>query len=287
MSKAIITFPILGDGFRLDFPSSFTVLGLNIHWYGVIIACGFLLAVFYAVKRSKDFGLSEETVLDMVIWIAPFAIICARAYYVIFNFDIYRDNLNDMFKIWKGGLAIYGGVIGAVIGGFVFSKIKKVKLGNMLDVAGLGLLIGQSIGRWGNFVNREAFGRETDIFCRMGLTFNGETIYVHPTFLYESVWNAIGFILLHIYSKKRVNAYSGEIFTLYVLWYGLGRAFIEGLRTDSLYLFGLQIFGYGIRTSQLLAVLSCVGAASLFLYNKSKIKNYSKNQKENIDEIQN
>ena len=287
MSKAIITFPILGDGFRLDFPSSFTVLGLNIHWYGVIIACGFLLAVFYAVKRSKDFGLSEETVLDMVIWIAPFAIICARAYYVIFNFDIYRDNLNDMFKIWKGGLAIYGGVIGAVIGGFVFSKIKKVKLGNMLDVAGLGLLIGQSIGRWGNFVNREAFGRETDIFCRMGLTLNGETIYVHPTFLYESVWNAIGFILLHIYSKKRVNAYSGEIFTLYVFWYGLGRAFIEGLRTDSLYLFGLQIFGYGIRTSQLLAVLSCVGAASLFLYNKSKIKNYSKNQKENIDEIQN
>src|SRR5699024_4654697 len=105
-SKAIITFPILGDGFRLDFPSSFTVLGLNIHWYGVIIACGFLLAVFYAVKRSKDFGLSEETVLDMVIWIAPFAIICARAYYVIFNFDIYRDNLNDVFKIWKGGLAI-------------------------------------------------------------------------------------------------------------------------------------------------------------------------------------
>jgi len=189
----------------------------------------------------------------------PFAIICARLYYCIFAWHEkgYAENPISILYIWNGGLAIYGGVIGAAIGVTVFCLCKKIKLPALLDLVALGFLIGQSIGRWGNFFNREAFGAETDFFLRMGLglTADGKVApfysYYHPTFLYESVWNAIGFVLLHFLSKRR--KYDGQIALGYLAWYGLGRAIIEGLRTDSLYL-------GDFRVSQLLAALSCAVA---------------------------
>ena len=251
MHTATVTFPMLGDWFSFSGSPDITVFGFTFHWYGVIIALGFILAVLYCLRRCESFGITQDDVIDMLIGAVPLAIICARAYYVIFNFDLYRDNLADVFKIWQGGLAIYGGIIGAVIGLLIVCKIKKISARAMMDVGAFGLLIGQSVGRWANFVNREAFGRTTDIFCRMGLSNGTTNIYVHPTFLYESLWNFVGFILLHIVSKKTRRKYDGQYFLYYLGWYGLGRMMIEGLRTDSLYLFGTAI-----RVSQLLAGLS-------------------------------
>ena len=251
MKFTTISFPSLG--LELNPPSYFTLGPLTIHFYGVIIALGLVLAVVYGMRRSKQFGFTEDDILDGVLWIVPFAIICARLYYCIFAWDSYRDNPISMLYIWEGGLAIYGGVIGAAIGIIVYARVKKLSLGGLLDLVSLGFLIGQSIGRWGNFMNREAFGAETESFLRMGLmnSRTGSFEYYHPTFLYESVWNAIGFVLLHKLSKKR--QYDGQIALGYVAWYGLGRAFIEGLRTDSLYL-------GDFRVSQLLAAISCVAA---------------------------
>lgn len=259
MHEATITFPILGENFQLNFKSTIDIFGFRLHWYGVIIAIGFLLAVIYAIKRSQQFGLTEDNIIDMLICAVPLAVIGARAYYVIFSWKDYKDNLVDVFKIWEGGLAIYGGVIGAVIGVFIFSKWKKVKMGPVADIGGLGLLIGQSIGRWGNFVNREAYGVKTTVAWRMGLTNQYGTFYYHPCFLYESLWNIIGFVILHFYSKKR--KFDGEIFLLYLAWYGLGRAMIESLRSDSLYLFGSNL-----RVSQLVALLCVIGGLGIVLF---------------------
>jgi phosphatidylglycerol:prolipoprotein diacylglycerol transferase len=163
--------------------------------------------------------------------------------------------------IWEGGIAIYGGVLGAIVGMIVFCRIKKISLGATLDLVLMGFLIGQAIGRWGNFFNREAFGAETESFLRMGLlnALTGEITYHHPTFLYESAWNALGFVVLHFLSKKR--EFDGQIALGYAFWYGLGRFFIEGLRTDSLY-----IPGTALRVSQLLAALSCLAAAAVLVY---------------------
>ncbi len=261
-----ITFPMFGDSFAISGTESFTVFGLTIHWYGVIIAIGFLLAVLYVCRRSNDFGLTSDNLIDMLIWAVPAGIIGARIYYVIFDFSIYKDNFLDIFKIWEGGLAIYGGIIGSVIAAAIFAKVKKIPLGAILDLGGLGLLIGQTVGRWGNFINREAFGGETDIFCRMGLTdAAGNTIYVHPTFLYESIWNLLGLLLLHIFSKKGKRRYDGQLFAMYVAWYGFGRMLIEGLRTDSLY-----FFSTGIRVSQLLAGISVAVALVYLAINGSR-----------------
>ena len=218
-----------------------------------------LLAVLYASKRSKEFGLKEDDLIDGVLWVAPFAIICARLYYCIFEWDQYASNPISILYIWNGGLAIYGGVLGAVIGLSVFCKVRKIKATAMMDVVSLGLLIGQLVGRWGNFMNREAFGAPTDSFLRMGLynTATGAVEYYHPTFLYESLWNFVGFLLLHFLSKKR--KYDGQVALGYVAWYGLGRAFIEGLRMDSLY--------WGpFRVSQVLAGISCVAAVAVLLW---------------------
>jgi phosphatidylglycerol:prolipoprotein diacylglycerol transferase len=258
-----ITFPNLGISMN---PSriAFTVLGKDIYWYGVIIACGFVLAVIYAMTRAKQFGLNDDNILDMLFAAVPTAIICARLYYCIFYWELYADDPISVLYIWEGGLAIYGGVIGAVAAVAVFCKIKKMPLGPMLDVGGLGLFIGQMVGRWGNFMNREAFGAETASFLKMGLEdATGQVTYYHPTFLYESVWNLIGFIGLHFYSKRR--KFDGEVFLLYVAWYGLGRSWIEGLRTDSLYLFGT-----GIRISQLVAIVSFVVSIGLVGYIRKK-----------------
>lgn len=254
-----ITFPSLN--LSLDPSRSFHIGPMEIHWYGLLIAVGLLLAVVYACRRCKTFGLRDSDLIDGVLCIVPFAVICARAYYCIFQWQAYVDDPISVLYIWQGGLAIYGGVIGAAIGIVVYARVKKdkVKLTAVLDITALGFLIGQSIGRWGNFINREAFGAETTSFLRMGLLnkLTGEVKYYHPTFLYESVWNACGFVLLHFLSKKR--KYDGQIALGYVAWYGLGRAMIEGLRTDSLY--------WGpIRVSQLLAAVSCVAAVAVLIF---------------------
>ncbi len=251
---------MFGNNFAFTVPGTYTIFGLTLHWYGAIIAVGFLLAYLYADHRTKDFGMTSDNFLSALICAVPAAIIGARLYYVVFNYSIYKDNFWDVFKIRNGGIAVYGSIIGAIIGIQIYCHVKKTPIAAYLDVGAFGLLIGQAIGRWGNFMNREAYGAATNVFCRMGLTdASGNTIYVHPTFLYESLWNVLGFILLHFFSKKFKRRYDGQIFAMYIAWYGLGRMFIEGLRTDSLYLFGT-----GVRVSQLLAAISFV-AALIFL----------------------
>ena len=254
-----ISFPSLG--IDIDPLREFSIGPVSIHMYGLIIACGLMLATIYCMRRANQFGLTEDHVLDGVLCVTPFALVCARAYYCAFSWELYADNPISVFYIWNGGIAIYGGVLGAILGMYVFCKVKKISLGATLDLVLLGFLIGQSIGRWGNFFNREAFGAETESFLRMGLldTFTGTVTYHHPTFLYESLWNALGFVLLHFLSKKR--EYDGQIALGYAVWYGLGRAFIEGLRTDSLY-----IPGTAIRVSQALAAASCILAAAVLVY---------------------
>ena len=246
-----ISFPALG--IALDPPKYLQIGPLMIYYYGVIIACGLILAVLYGCKRSHEFGIKEDDLVDGVLWVTPFAILCARAYYVIFSWERYAANPIEIFYIWEGGLAIYGGVLGALLGVAVFCRIKKIKISAMLDLVLMGFLIGQSIGRWGNFMNREAFGAETMSFFRMGLLnpYTDIVTFVHPTFLYESAWNALGFVILHFASKHR--RYDGQMALSYAAWYGLGRTFIEGLRADSLY-------GGPFRVSQLLAAVSCFAA---------------------------
>ena len=256
-----ISFPFLGV--EMNPPRVFSLGPLNIHLYGLAIGLGLILAVMYVCRRSKEFGLKEDDILDGVLWITPFAIICARIYYVAFSWKDYADNPMSVFAIWEGGIAIYGSVIGAVIGVIVLCKVKKLKVATVLDVTLLGFFIGQILGRWGNFFNREAFGAATDSFFRMGLynTVTGSWEYYHPTFLYESVWNLAGFILLHFLSKRR--QYDGQIALGYAAWYGLGRCFIEGLRVDSLY--------WGpFRVSQVLAGLTCVAASAILLWQAFK-----------------
>ncbi len=256
---------MFGDGFSITAPGSYSIFGLTLYWYGTIIAIGFLLAVIYVTKRSKQFGLTQDNIIDMLICAVPSAVIGARVYYVIFNFSLYKDNLWDIFKIRDGGLAIYGAIIFAVLAVIIYCKVKKMPMGPFFDIGALGLLIGQAAGRWGNFMNREAFGRETTVFCRMGLTdSSGNTIFVHPTFLYESLWNLLGLLLLHLFSKSGKRRYDGQIFAMYVAWYGFGRMLIEGLRTDSLYLFST-----GLRVSQVLAALSVIVAVVYLSVNGS------------------
>ena len=260
-----ISFPNLGITVDPN-PVAFTVLGKDIYWYGILIAGGFLLAVLYMMYRAKTFGITQDDVLDLVLWAVPIGVICARLYYCVFYWDLYRDNPISMLYIWEGGLAIYGGIIGGAITVLVLSRVKKIPPLVMLDDAAMGVIIGQICGRWGNFMNREAHGSVTDSFFKMGLVdAAGKVTYYHPTFLYESVWNLVGFIALHFYCKKR--KFDGEIFLLYVAWYGLGRAWIEGLRTDSLYLFST-----GIRVSQLVAAVSFVAAAGIIAWVRLKKK---------------
>lgn len=254
-----ITFPNLGITVNPN-PVAFTLFGKDIYWYGIIIAMGFLLAVCYMMYRAKSFGLTQDDVLDMVLWAVPIGVVCARLYYCIFYWELYADDPISIVYIWEGGLAIYGGIIGGAITLLVVAKVKKIPPLVMLDVASMGVIIGQLVGRWGNFMNREAHGAVTDSFFKMGLQdASGAVTYYQPTFLYESVWNLIGFIGLHLFVKKR--KFDGEVFLLYVAWYGLGRAWIEGLRTDSLYLFST-----GIRVSQLVAAVSFVTAAGILAY---------------------
>ena len=257
MSYSAISFPSLG--LELDPSRYFQIGNFNIYYYAVIIAVGLLLAVTYGLRRGRHFGLTEDDILDGVLWIVPVSVIFARAYYCAFKWEDFADNPISVLYIRDGGIAIYGAVIGAALCTVLHCKIKKIRLTAVLDLVALGFLIGQCVGRWGNFINREAFGAPTESFVRMGLlnTANGQTEYYHPTFLYESVWNLVGFIGLHFLSKKR--RYDGQIALGYVAWYGLGRTFIEGLRMDSLYLGSFRI-------SQLVAAITCFVAVAVLIW---------------------
>lgn len=264
-----ITFPYIGIELNIT-SDAFTIGGLTIKWYGIIIAVGLLLALIYCFGKMKEFGLDGDKVIDGVFAGIIGGIVCARLYYIIFNIDQYHD-IKEIFNIRNGGLAIYGGLIGAIGFGCLMLKLRKVKILPVLDLAGMGFLIGQGIGRWGNFFNHEAFGTNTtlpwgmssgriqnyltvhsgEIFEKTGLTVD-PNLPVHPCFLYESLWCLLGFLLLHLYYKKR--HYDGEMFLMYTCWYGFERMIVEGLRTDSLYV-------GTVRVSQLLAAV--LFAASL------------------------
>lgn len=278
-----ISFP--GLGLTLDPPTGFAFGDMRIYFYGIIIALGLFLAVAYALKRRRQFGLLEDDILDGVLWIVPVSIICARAYYCAFRWEEFAADPISVLYIWKGGIAIYGGIIGAALCVVIHCKIKRIRLAAVLDIVALSFLIGQFIGRWGNFFNREAFGAYCDHVLAMRLPTAclhvpenagpqlmeavallkekaSEGGYlgfyqVHPTFLYESIWNFVGFIGLHFLSKKR--RYDGQIALSYVAWYGLGRTFIEGLRMDSLYI-------GSFRVSQLVAAATCFIAVGILLW---------------------
>lgn len=286
----VIYFPNSGlfeNGIKID-NVMFTIPGLNleIYWYGFLIALGMVLAMIYAYRRVRKFGLEPDRFTDMVLAGFIGGIIGARAYYVVFSLDKYLTD-EGTFDLWAalsirdGGLAIYGGVIGALIFGLLVAKIRKVKIAPLLDLAGLGFLIGQCIGRWGNFFNQEAFGSKTslpwgmvskDILNELYFFYYPENVSVianraldmiaHPCFLYESLWCLVGFLALHFYSKHR--KFDGEIFLLYIGWYGLGRFWIEGLRTDSLYLVNTETLK--LKVSQLVAGTCVIFAAALLIY---------------------
>ena len=254
-----ISFPSLG--LSMDPGRYLDVFGFKVYYYGIIIAFGLVLAFIYGMRRCKQFGIKQDDILDGVVWIVPVAVLCARLYYCIFAWEEggYGKDLLSIFAFRDGGLAIYGGVIGAVVCVIFYCRKRKISLFAAMDLVVLGFLIGQSVGRWGNFFNREAFGAATDSFLKMGLynTATGMVEYHHPTFLYESLWNAVGLAALHFLSKRR--QYDGQLALGYGAWYGLGRMWIEGLRTDSLY--------WGpFRVSQVLAAISFVVCAAILIW---------------------
>lgn len=284
-----VQFP--GLGLEFTFNNTVHIGPISLAWYGIIIAAGLLLAILYAYSRFKKFGVDEDKAFGAIFAGIIGGIIGARVYYVAFSWADYGFDTTSMAAFWKslyhivatweGGMAIYGGLIGALVFGLIAAKITKVKILPLLDVVGLGFLIGQGIYRWGNFINVEAFGSNTTMpwgmtseiitnyltahqsaFLAQGITVD-PNMPVHPCFLYESIWCLLGFVLLHFYSKRR--KFDGEIFLLYLAWYGLGRSFIEGLRTDSL------MIG-PFRVSQLLAVLLFVGAMAVWGVVHAKIR---------------
>ncbi len=265
-----IVFPGLGLELNIN-RVAFSVFGKDIYWYGIIIACGFILAVTYCYYNAKRFGIVKDRVIDFILFAAPGGIIGARIYYVVFYLSLYRNldgsfNWGKAIAIWDGGLAIYGGVIAAIIILLIFCAVNKIKFLAFADLGSYGLFIGQAIGRWGNFCNQEAYGGPTTLPWRMGLTVAGEYIEVHPTFLYESLWNLAGLAFAHLVLRKH-RKFDGQVFLFYLSWYGLGRLWIEGMRTDSLYLFNT-----GIRVSQLLAGICFVIAGALLLVLTIKLK---------------
>lgn len=273
-----ISFPGLFGDWEFN-PDPIAIhIGHGIYWYGIILAIGMLAGLLLCMKQAKRFGLTEDNVLDMILWAVPCCIVGSRIYYVIFYLDLFRNadgslDWGRIVAIWDGGLAIYGTVIVGILVAFIYTRVKKLKFGAMTDLCVMGLLLGQCIGRWANFINREAFGAETTLPWRMRLwTSATQYIEVHPTFFYESLWNLIGLLLiLFVVSKGR--RFDGENTCFYFLWYGLGRAWVEGLRTDSLYLFDWTFLGQPIRVSQALSVLLAVAAAVLLFYN-IKIKKH-------------
>ena len=265
--------------------NSISIGGFKIAFYGMIIGIGMLAGLYMAQRDARRRGQDPELYLDFALYAIIFSIIGARLYYVIFDWDLYKHNPIEIFNLRAGGLAIYGGIIGAVLTLIVFTKIRKVSFFSMADSGCIGLITGQIIGRWGNFFNCEAFGGYTDSFLAMRLKMslvnpsmisqellnhkiveNGvEYIQVHPTFLYESLWN-LGVLIFLLWYRKR-KKFDGEILWMYLLEYGLGRAWIEGLRTDQ-----LLFFGTGIPVSQALSMVLVAAASAVIIWKRSKLK---------------
>ncbi len=292
--KTTVRFDGLGLSFDIgNIAFQFNIGGhtFTIYWYGIIIAAGFALAIIYGLKRSKDFHIKTDPMIDVIIGGAIGSVICARLYYVLFSWDMYKNDWTRIFAIHEGGLAIYGGIIGAFLFGWLMCKWRKVNVLDMFDVGALGFLIGQGIGRWGNFFNQEAYGTTTNLPWAMksdkiwneltlqsqylesqGIHIDLDALGVHPTFLYESIWCLLGFLLLHYISKKH-RKFSGQIVLMYGVWYGAERFFVEGLRTDSLY-----IGGTTLRASQLLSLAIVIACIILLfvMYRRVKEKNREK-----------
>jgi phosphatidylglycerol:prolipoprotein diacylglycerol transferase len=241
---------------------------VSVHWYGLIIATAVVLGILMATSEGKKHGIHPDTFVDLLIWAIPIAIIGARAYYVIFEWSRFSDHPIDAFKIWEGGLAIHGALIGAVLTTYIFTKKYHIHFWRIVDIAAPSILIGQAMGRWGNFFNQEAFGGEVSRQFLENLYLPNFIInqmyvdgaYHHPTFLYESLWSVIGVILLYAFRRK--NPRLGETFLSYVIWYSIGRFFIEGLRTDSLMLFGV------LRQAQFISILLIVACFILIAYRR-------------------
>ena len=267
-----ISFPGLFGDWECNIDPIAIHIGHGVYWYGIILALGLLAGLLLCMKQAKRFGLTEDNVLDMVLWAVPACIVGARLYYVLFYLDLYRTadgglDWGSMIAVWDGGLAIYGAVIMGFVVAVLYTRKKKIKLWAMTDLCVLGLLVGQAIGRWGNFVNREAFGTETTLPWRMRLwTSAYQYIEVHPTFFYESLWNLIGLLLL-LFVITKGRRFDGENTCFYFLWYGLGRTWVESLRTDSLYLFGWTFMGSPIRVSQALSIVMVLVSACALLVN--------------------
>ena len=262
--ESIISFPGFGiEGFSVN-TVAFSVFGRSITWYGIIVTLGIICGFLYALFRSRYEKIISDDMLDFAIYGVIFGVIGARLYYVAMKHENYHS-LYDVVAVWNGGLAVYGGIIAAFITAFVVSRIKKIHFAKIFDIVGPSFMLGQIIGRWGNFVNAEAYGNDTALPWRMGIKnyYHPNTIYVHPTFLYESLWNLLGFILINIFYKKK--KFDGEVFLWYVAWYGFGRMFIEGLRVDSLYI-------GPFRVSQMLAMISCAAAVALLIILRTKLK---------------
>ncbi len=260
-----VAFPGLGLTFHLD-RVALSLGSFQIYWYGVSIALGAVLAVFFCMRTGPRLGIQGNDFLDVLLFALPGGILGARLYYIIFNPSLYVKagggiDLAACVNIHKGGLAIYGGILAGTLIVFLVSRHKKIPFPAMVDLCTFGLLIGQIAGRWGNFVNVEAYGGETDLPWRMGIETAQGYWEVHPTFLYESLWNLLGFFLLLLVLGKGLRKFDGMLFLLYLAWYGFGRGFIEGLRTDSLY-----FFDTGLRVSQLLGFASCVLALLLLVW---------------------
>lgn len=255
-----ISFPRLGIG-PITIKEGFDFLGFSVHYYGLIIGIGIILAYTYALKNCHKHNLTKDNVTDILLYGLPSAIVCARIYYVIFKLEEF-ESFWEIFKIWNGGIAIYGAVIGAVLSTYIYCKVKKINVMNAFDIGAYGLLIGQVCGRWGNFVNAEAFGGLTALPWGMNIAEISKNALFHPTFLYESLWNLCVFIILLIRRDKR--KFDGEIFFGYITLYGLGRLWIEGLRTDSLYL-------GPVRISQLVALLCVFAGVAAIIYKRHKV----------------
>lgn len=261
-------------------PIAIRLGGLQIHWYGLIIATGAFLGVLWAMHEAEKQGIDSDKIMDMVLWIAPFALIGARFYYVIFEFPFYLAHPEEIIKIWHGGIAIYGGLLAALAVVIIYSRKQKISAWKMLDIAAPSVMLGQIIGRWGNFMNQEAFGAVTSHSFLSGLHLPDFIInqmlitgqYRQPTFLYESMWNLVGLILILIIRKMNMFK-QGDVILSYVAWYSFGRFFIEGMRTDSLYIFNT------LRVSQVLSMLLFIGAIGVMIYRHKikKIPQYNKN----------
>ena len=258
-----ISFPGLGiEEFSVN-SVAFEIFGIEIAWYALFITFGMICCITYAVLQSRKIGMTFDDVIDFALFTIPIGVIGARLYYVLSELDQYHS-FKEVINIREGGLAIYGGIIAGTITVFVVSIVKKINFFAFGDCVAPGVLLAQGIGRWGNFMNGEAFGYETDWFCRMGLQnflTGNKLMYVHPTFLYESLWNLLGVLLVYLFAKLIGKKYDGQLILLTFGWYGLGRMFIEGLRTDSLYIPGTEI-----RTSQALALVIFVFCLAMLIF---------------------